>query len=63
MARDTLVQSFSMAKPVTGVALMTLYEKLAAVLFTHYRPFRRLPLSLHKAFRDAVYHDETAAAR
>src|SRR5687767_12762883 len=27
MARDTLVQIFSMTKPVTGVALMTLYDK------------------------------------
>jgi len=27
MARDTLVQVFSMTKPVTGVALMTLYEE------------------------------------
>jgi CubicO group peptidase (beta-lactamase class C family) len=27
MARDTLVQIFSMTKPVTGVALLTLYEK------------------------------------
>jgi CubicO group peptidase (beta-lactamase class C family) len=39
-------------------------NEIAAVLFTQYRPFGRLPLSLHKAFRDAVYHDdETAAAR
>jgi CubicO group peptidase (beta-lactamase class C family) len=26
MTRDTLVQIFSMTKPITGVALMTLYE-------------------------------------
>jgi CubicO group peptidase (beta-lactamase class C family) len=26
MSRDTLVQIFSMTKPITGVALMTLYE-------------------------------------
>ena len=26
MARDTLVQIFSMTKPITGVALMSLYE-------------------------------------
>jgi CubicO group peptidase (beta-lactamase class C family) len=39
-------------------------NEIAAVLFTQYRPFGQLPLSLHKAFRDAVYHDdETAAAR
>jgi CubicO group peptidase (beta-lactamase class C family) len=39
-------------------------NEIAAVLFTQYRPFGRLPLSLHKAFRDAVYEDdETAVAR
>ncbi len=27
MARDTIVQIFSMTKPVTGVALMRLYER------------------------------------
>jgi CubicO group peptidase (beta-lactamase class C family) len=39
-------------------------NEIAAVVFTQYRPFGRLPVSLHKAVRDAVYHDdETAAAR
>ncbi|WP_028916592.1 serine hydrolase domain-containing protein [Pseudoxanthomonas sp. J35] len=33
---------------------------LAAVLFAQWLPFGKVPL--HKAFRDAVYHDDTSAA-
>ena len=33
---------------------------LAAVLFTQYLPPARLPL--HKAFRDAIYADDSSAA-
>ncbi len=32
---------------------------IAAVLFTQYRPFGRIPL--HKAFRDAVYRNDPVA--
>ena len=36
-------------------------NQIAAVLFTQYRPFGKVPL--HKAFRDAIYYkDETASA-
>jgi CubicO group peptidase (beta-lactamase class C family) len=35
-------------------------NRITAVLFTQYVPFGRVPL--HKAFRDAVYHDDSSAA-
>jgi CubicO group peptidase (beta-lactamase class C family) len=35
-------------------------NRIAAVLFTQYQPFGKVPL--HKAFRDAVYHDDSSAA-
>ena len=35
-------------------------NRIAAVLFTQYTPFGRVPL--HKAFRDAVYRDDSSAA-
>jgi CubicO group peptidase (beta-lactamase class C family) len=35
-------------------------NKITAVLFTQYTPFGRVPL--HKAFRDAVYRDDSSAA-
>ncbi len=35
-------------------------NRITAVLFTQYTPFGRVPL--HKAFRDAVYYDDSSAA-
>ncbi|WP_372016793.1 serine hydrolase domain-containing protein [Pseudoxanthomonas sp. 10H] len=35
-------------------------NRIAAVLFAQWLPFGKVPL--HKAFRDAVYHDDTSAA-
>jgi CubicO group peptidase (beta-lactamase class C family) len=33
-------------------------NEIAAVLFTQYRPFGQLPVSLHKALRDAIYRPQ-----
>jgi CubicO group peptidase (beta-lactamase class C family) len=33
-------------------------NEIAAVLFTQYRPFGMLPVSLHKAMRDAIYRPQ-----